>query len=122
MAKKVYKIEAFEGGINQKYDPRDIKDNQLEEAFNVDVSNPGRIVMTGDGAADYVTLNSRGNLVSPAAENNLLLNVNLQIKPNMLNLTTTDDLSVTHPMSNLNRQSIATGSAQTFIASNSSFS
>ena len=39
-----------------------------------------------------------------------------------LNLTTTDDLSVTHPMSNLNRQSIATGSAQTIIASNSSFS
>jgi len=74
VAKKVYKIEAFEGGINQKYDPRDIEDNQLEEAFNVDVSNPGRILMTGDGAADYVTLNSRGNLVSPAAENNLLLN------------------------------------------------
>ena len=39
-----------------------------------------------------------------------------------LNLTTTDDLSVTHPMSNLNRKSIATGSAQTIIASNSAFS
>ena len=39
MPKKLWKIEAYEGGINQKADPRDIKDNQLEEAFNVDISN-----------------------------------------------------------------------------------
>ena len=49
MAKKVYKIEAFHGGINKKNDPRDIKPEELEEAFNVDVSNPGRITTPGDG-------------------------------------------------------------------------
>ena len=48
MAKKVFKIEAFEGGINQKADPRDINENQLEEAFNVDVSNVGRITVPGN--------------------------------------------------------------------------
>ena len=63
MAKKVYKIEAFEGGINQKADPRDIKDNQLEEAFNVDVSNPGRITMTGDGLSGYVNVNAKNEQV-----------------------------------------------------------
>ena len=55
MPKKLWKIEAYEGGINQKADPRDIKDNQLEEAFNVDVSNPGRITMTGAGNANYTS-------------------------------------------------------------------
>ena len=39
-----------------------------------------------------------------------------------LNLTTTDALGVTHPMSNLNRKAIATGSAQEIIASSSAFS
>ena len=35
MAKKTHKIEAFEGGINKKSDPRDIEDNELSKAFNV---------------------------------------------------------------------------------------
>ena len=74
MAKKVYKIEAFEGGINQKYDPRDIKDNQLEEAFNVDVSNPGRITMAGAGDAPYVTKSAKGNAVNPSDDGDLLSN------------------------------------------------
>ena len=39
-----------------------------------------------------------------------------------LNLTTTDALSVGLPTSNLSKKSIATGSAQNIIASNSSFS
>ena len=74
MAKKVLKIEAFECGINQKYDPRDINDNQLEEAFNVDVSNPGRITMTGDGAAEYSHLTVKGNYVTPDSDSEDLLN------------------------------------------------
>ena len=73
MAKKVYKIEAFEGGINQKADPRDIKDNQLEEAFNVDVSNPGRITMTGDGLSGYVNVNAKNEHVSPTEDSSSLL-------------------------------------------------
>tara|TARA_R100000315_G_scaffold57226_1_gene31831 strand:+ start:219 stop:4067 length:3849 start_codon:yes stop_codon:yes gene_type:complete len=71
--KKVYKIESFEGGINQKADPRDIKNNQLEEAFNVDVSNPGRIVMTGDGTSSYVNVNAKNKQVSPTEESSSLL-------------------------------------------------
>ena len=39
-----------------------------------------------------------------------------------LNLTTTDSLSVGEPSANLSRMSVATGSAQTIIASNSAFS
>ena len=35
MAKKVYKIEAFEGGINKKADARDIADNELEEVRSI---------------------------------------------------------------------------------------
>jgi len=73
MPKKAYKIEAFEGGINQKADPRDIKDNQLEEAFNVDVSNPGRITMTGDGLSGYVNVNAKNQQVSPTEDSSSLL-------------------------------------------------
>lgn len=80
MAKKVYKIEAFEGGINQKSDPRDIKDNQLEEAFNVDVSNPGRITMTGDGTSDYNNFNSKRTTVTPNT-NNSILNNSINLTP-----------------------------------------
>tara|TARA_R100000808_G_C2152697_1_gene162310 strand:- start:1403 stop:5332 length:3930 start_codon:yes stop_codon:yes gene_type:complete len=72
--KKLWKIEAFEGGINQKADPRDIKDNQLEEAFNVDVSNPGRIVMTGDGTYDYNLFNAKRETVTPNVNNSILNN------------------------------------------------
>ena len=39
-----------------------------------------------------------------------------------LNLTTRDSLEVTEPSANLSRMSVATGSAQTIIASNSAFS
>jgi len=71
--KEIYKIEAFEGGINQKADPRDIADNQLEEAFNVDVSNPGRITMTGDGTSPYVNINAKSKQVSPSEDSSSLL-------------------------------------------------
>ena len=58
MPKKVWKIEEFDGGINQRADGRDINDNQLVEAFNVDISNKGRITMPGDGKSLYETVNA----------------------------------------------------------------
>ena len=57
MAKQVYKIDAFHGGINRKSDPRDIADNELEEVFNASISNPGRITMLGDALATWYTTN-----------------------------------------------------------------
>ena len=69
MAKKVYKIEVYHGGINKRNDPRDIKPEELEEAFNVDVSNPGRITTTGDGKSYYETTNELGVSVGPTVTN-----------------------------------------------------
>ena len=65
MPKQVYHIKAFEGGINKKADPRDIEDNQLVEATNVDVSNVGRVTMPGDGKSSFVTVNAENVPVSP---------------------------------------------------------
>ena len=66
MPKKVYKVEAFEGGINQKSDARDLEDNQLAEAFNVDVSNKGIIRIPGNDKIPFYTLNSNNVDVNPA--------------------------------------------------------
>ena len=74
MAKRVYKIGAFEGGINQKSDPRDIQENQLEEAVNVDVSNPGRITMPGDAKSNFVLKNAAGNYVVPNGSDAFITN------------------------------------------------
>lgn len=57
MAKKVYKLNNYEGGINRSADPRDIKDNELEEAFNVNLSNTGRITTPGDTLSSWYTYN-----------------------------------------------------------------
>jgi hypothetical protein len=65
MPKQVYHIKAFEGGINKKADPRDIEDNQLVEATNVDVSNVGRVTMPGNGKSSFVTVNAENVPVSP---------------------------------------------------------
>ena len=65
MPKQVYHIKAFEGGINKKADPRDIEDNQLVEATNVNVSNVGRVTMPGDGKSSFVTVNAENVPVSP---------------------------------------------------------
>ena len=35
MAKKVYKIEAFEGGVNTRSDPRDIEENELTNSERI---------------------------------------------------------------------------------------
>tara|TARA_R100000808_G_C2150469_1_gene159204 strand:+ start:1248 stop:3815 length:2568 start_codon:yes stop_codon:yes gene_type:complete len=47
-SKKLYQISQFHGGINQKSSPRDISDNECQEATNVTVSNIGRIKILGD--------------------------------------------------------------------------
>ena len=65
MPKRVLQISAFEAGLNKRNDPRDIKDNELVEARNVDVSNLGRIVMPGEGRATFNTVNSLNQFVSP---------------------------------------------------------
>ena len=66
MPKKVLQISAFEAGLNKRNDPRDIEGKQLVEAKNVDVSNPGRIVMPGEGRAIFNTVNSLNQVVSPS--------------------------------------------------------
>ena len=66
MPKRVLQIAAFEGGLNKRNDPRDIKGNELVEARNVDVSNLGRIVMPGEGRAIFNTVNSLNQFVSPS--------------------------------------------------------
>ena len=47
MPKQIYKIDQFHGGLNSGADPRDIADNELSVATDVDVSNLGKIVMAG---------------------------------------------------------------------------
>ena len=47
MPKQVWKIDNFDGGLNNKADPRDVKDNQLIIARDVDLSSGGRIMMLG---------------------------------------------------------------------------
>ena len=47
MPKQVWKIDNFDGGLNNKADPRDVKDNQLVVARDVDLSSGGKIMMLG---------------------------------------------------------------------------
>jgi len=47
MPRQTLKILNFEGGRNDKVESRDIQDNELAEARNVDVSNPGYIGTSG---------------------------------------------------------------------------
>jgi len=70
LPKRVLQIAAFEGGLNKRNDPRDIKGNELVEARNVDVSNLGRIVMPGEGRAIFNTVNSLNQFVSPSNDAN----------------------------------------------------
>ena len=76
MAKKVYKVEAFEGGINQKANPRDIEDNQFEELFNADVSKKGRITLPGNALSVYKTINALGGEESTGDNPNIITNEN----------------------------------------------
>lgn len=43
MPKQVYKIERFDGGLNDNSDPRDIGETQSESLTNWDISNVGKI-------------------------------------------------------------------------------
>ena len=65
MAKKTLQLKAFEGGINQSADPRDIAENELEEIVNAYVSKTGRIVMPGDCRANVLLKNAYDTNVSP---------------------------------------------------------
>ena len=59
MAKQEYKILRFEGGTNNKFDPRDIADNQ--NAFGaLSVRHPGRLVKEGDAKNLYSKTNING--------------------------------------------------------------
>ena len=45
--KKLYQLSQFHGGINQKSSPRDISDNECQEATNVTLSQIGKIKTLG---------------------------------------------------------------------------
>ena len=47
MPKDILKIDKFHGGINNDSDPRDLQDNELADAVDIDVSSIGRIKMMG---------------------------------------------------------------------------
>lgn len=83
MPKDALHIKAFEGGINKKNDPRDIKDNELVEAFNVSVSDIGRIVMPGNGKSAFVSVNSQEEVVSPtnSSDDQTMLINNTHLSP-----------------------------------------
>ena len=52
MAKQEFKILEFHGGTNDKFDPRDILDNQ-NALSQLSIRNPGRIVLEGSGTSLY---------------------------------------------------------------------
>ena len=58
--KKLYQLSQFHGGINQKSSPRDISDNECQEASNVTFSEVGRIKLLGDikGTDNSITTNA----------------------------------------------------------------
>ena len=47
MPKQVYKITRFDGGLNSDSDPRDINDDELAGATDIDTTAIGRITMLG---------------------------------------------------------------------------
>ena len=52
MPKQEYKIQSFHGGSNNKFDPRDIEDNQ--NAFSqFSIRNPGRLTLEGSAMTLY---------------------------------------------------------------------
>ena len=68
MAKQEYKILRFEGGTNNKFDPRDIADNQ--NAFGaLSVRHPGRLVKEGDAKNLYSKTNINGLAITPIDAN-----------------------------------------------------
>ena len=47
MPKQVFKIDRFDGGINDASDPRDIADSQMVSAVGIDVSKHGKLRLLG---------------------------------------------------------------------------
>ena len=60
MPKQVYKITRFDGGLNSDSDPRDISDNELAAATDIDTSAIGRITMLG-GFTDHEAQGADGD-------------------------------------------------------------
>ena len=54
-SKRLYQISQFHGGINQKGSPRDIGDNECQEATNLTFSDVGRMKPLGDMKTSYST-------------------------------------------------------------------
>ena len=54
MPKDILKIDKFHGGINNDSDPRDLQDNELADAVDIDVSSIGKIKMMG-GMIDHTS-------------------------------------------------------------------
>tara|TARA_R100001015_G_C4634396_1_gene200834 strand:+ start:391 stop:3210 length:2820 start_codon:yes stop_codon:yes gene_type:complete len=52
MPRQSYKILNFDGGRNSKYEARDIQENELAEAINLDISNPGYVQLGGNFLSD----------------------------------------------------------------------
>ena len=56
--KKLYQLSQFHGGINQKSSPRDISDQECQEAKNITFSQVGRIKTLGDLKSTSSTLST----------------------------------------------------------------
>ena len=58
MPKQILKIDRFEGGVNNNSDPRDLEENDLSDALDLDLKNYGKIALakgTQDHSADAAT-------------------------------------------------------------------
>jgi hypothetical protein len=58
VAKQVYKIENFHGGLNTNADPRDIQDNELADITDLMVDDVGKLRLIGSLSAVYQTLDN----------------------------------------------------------------
>ena len=74
MPKKTHKIDAFEGGLNNNADPRDVEDNQFSEISGLDVSNKWRLRMSGNMHSVYEERNTYGVKVSAHEDTDNLTN------------------------------------------------
>ena len=63
MAKQQHKILQFHGGSNNKFDPRDIGEDQNVTA-QLSVRNPGRLVMEGAGLTPYTPSQINGKTIN----------------------------------------------------------
>ena len=63
MPKQEYKILEFHGGTNNKFDPRDIGDNQNAES-KLSIRKPGRLVVEGSAKTLYSKTDLNGHPIS----------------------------------------------------------